>query len=84
MRKLFFYSIILCLSITACQFNSGKSASEKDYRFLPTWNSTNTLIEIVDASTLNAYFAPIKSKVESLRAVASDDNCVLVLYFLKP
>jgi hypothetical protein len=55
-----------------------------DYRFLPTWNSDNKLIEIVDASTLNAYFAPIKSKVESLRAVASDDNCVLVLYFLKP
>lgn len=54
-----------------------------EYRFLPSWNERNTLIEVVDAFTLNEYFPSLKNEIHCLHSLKSADNPILILYHLK-
>ena len=54
-----------------------------DYRFLPSWNDRNTLIEVVDAFTINEFFPFLRNEVSCLESLSEDDNPVLILYHVK-
>lgn len=53
------------------------------YRFLPFWNDGNTLIEIVDPTTIFEFFGSLKNEVYCLKSLSPDDNPIVILYHLK-